>query len=94
MNKNTERYVISQKFNYFYFFLKDGIGKINNLHFSETGSSIIIYSEKAERIIIRPLTDYVEYYYKFENKTRIQTTTDFSRGGKLFIKKIFHSIFM
>ena len=89
INKITERYVINQKFNYFYFFLKDGIGKINNLHFSETGSIIIIYSEKAEKIIIRPLTNYVEYYYKFENKTRIQTTIDFSRGGKFIYKKDF-----
>ena len=78
-----------QNNNYFYFYLKHGIGEINNFHFSGDESSIIIYSEKPIQISINSFTDYVEYYYKFENKTRIQTIIDFSRGGKFIYKKDF-----
>ena len=90
-NKVTGKYTVSniQNYNYFYFYLKHGIGEINNLHFSGTESSIIIYSEKTKQISINSLTDSIEYYYKFENKTRIQTIIDFSRGGKFIYKKDF-----
>ena len=33
--------------NYYYFYLKEGTGEINNLYFSGNGSSLIIYSEKS-----------------------------------------------
>ena len=35
----------TKEINYYYFYLKDGSGKINNLHFSDPSSSLIIYSD-------------------------------------------------
>ena len=34
-------------------------------------------------------SDYFEYYFKTEKKARIQTTIDFSRGGKFIYTKDF-----
>ena len=73
--------------NYHYFYLKEGIGEINGIHFSEEGSSLIIYTEKSETIKIKPITNVMKYYYWSDSKTRIQTLVDFSRGGKFMFKK-------
>ena len=76
------------KYNYFYFYIKKGIGEINNLHFSGTESSIIIYSKKPPDFYINCQTT-VEIYYKYENIARIQTIIDFSKGGKFIYEKDF-----
>ena len=74
--------------NYYYFYLKEGNGKINNLLFSGEGSSLIIYSDiSSSKINITSLSDYLEYYYWNETKTRIQNIIDFSHGGKFIIEK-------
>ena len=75
--------------NYYYFYLKEGIGEINGIHFSEEGSSLIIYTEKSEEVKIKPITNSLKYYYWSDSKTRIQTLVDFSRGGKFMFKKDF-----
>ena len=76
--------------NYFYFYLKLGKGYINNSYVSGPESSIIIYSEKnAGSFYSSMFSDYEEYYYKFENKTRIQTIIDFSREGNFIYEKDF-----
>lgn len=75
--------------NYHYFYLKEGIGEINDIHFSEEGSSLIIYTEKSETIKIKPITSSMKYYYWSESRTKIQTLVDFSRGGKFMFKKDF-----
>ena len=49
------------KINYYYFYLKEGIGEINNLPFSGNGSSLIIYSDNfSSTINITSLSDYIE----------------------------------
>ena len=75
--------------NYHYFYLKEGIGEINGVHFSEEGSSLIVYTEKTEEIKINPITNSLKYYYWSDSKTRIQTLVDFSREGKFMFKKDF-----
>ena len=77
--------------NYYYFYLKEGIGKINNNYFSGPGSSFIIYNEGTSgNINITSLTESFEYYYWNESQTnRIQTIIDFSSGGKFIYKKDF-----
>ena len=75
--------------NYYYFYLKEGVGEINNLHFSEERSSIIIYSDdKTDKITINP-KNMLEYYTWNENVKRIQANVDFSRGGKFIFKRDF-----
>ena len=73
--------------NYFYYYLKNGKAEINGLHFSEARSSLIIYTDKAETINIKPLTNDFEYYTWSEKKTRIQNQVDPGRGGKFIFKK-------
>ena len=77
--------------NYYYFYLKEGVGKINNILYSGSGSSFIIYTDETTgNINITSLTEYIDYYYWNETKTnRIQTIIDFSEVENLFIKKIF-----
>ena len=75
--------------NYYYFYLKGGSGTINNLHFSEERSSIIIYSDDNNYNIYINTNNYLEYYYWSEKVTRVQTKIDFSRGGKFIFKKDF-----
>lgn len=76
--------------NYYYFYLKDGIGEINGLHFSENRSSIVVYSnDKTYPIKIKPISKTLEYYIWYEQKTRLQTIVEFSRGGKFIYKKDF-----
>ena len=77
-------------YNYYYFYLIDGIGEINNLHFSGNRSSIIIYSaENKYNINIKPISQEIEYYYWKEKTQRIQTIVDFSRGGKFIYNRDF-----
>ena len=77
--------------NYYYFYLKDGIGEINNLHFSGSSSSLIIYSDdSSDNIKITSLSDSMECYFWNESSTsRIQTVVDFNKVGKFSIKKDF-----
>jgi Mg-chelatase subunit ChlD len=76
--------------NYYYFYLKDGSGTINNLYFSGEGSSLIIYSDNPSgKIKISSLSQYIEYYYWNETKIRSQNVVDFSRGGKFIMEKDF-----
>ena len=79
-----------QNINYYYFYLKEGFGTIHNLHFGFPGSSLIYYSNNSSEIInITSLSDYIEYYYWNETKSRIQNIIDFSHGGQFIIKKDF-----
>lgn len=76
--------------NYYYFNLKDGIGEINNLHFSGSGSSFIYYSDdENESINIKPLTNSLEYYNSSETMNKIKAKINFMQGGKFIIKKDF-----
>ena len=77
--------------NYYYFYLKDGIGEINDLHFSGPSSSLIIYSDdSSDNIKITSLSDSMECYFWNESSTsRIQTVVDFNKVGKFIIKKDF-----
>ena len=78
-----------QNKNYYYFYLKEGISKINGTHFSGVHSTLIIYTEKSEEINIKSLSDYFEYYTWSEKKIRIQTLVDMGRGGNFIIKRDF-----
>ena len=76
--------------NYYYFYLKEGTGKINNYFFSGKGSSFVIYTDQPGTLNITSLTENIEYYYWNETKNyRIQTIIDFSHGGKFIYKKDF-----
>ena len=74
--------------NYYYFYLKEGVGEINNLFFFGEGSSIMIFSDgKTGNINITSLTDYVEYHYSNETKIRTQSINEFYHPGKFIIMK-------
>ena len=77
--------------NYYYFYLKNGVGEVNNLHFSGPNSSLIIYSDDlSQKINITSLSDSLECYFWNESaNNRIQTVVNFNRGGKFSIKKDF-----
>ena len=46
--------------NYYYFYLKEGVGKINNILYSGSGSSFIIYTDETTgNINITSLTEYI-----------------------------------
>ena len=76
--------------NYYYFYLKEGNGAINNINFSGEASSLIIYSDNPSgKIKITSLTRYIEYYYWNETKVRSQNKVDFSHGGKFIMEKDF-----
>ena len=75
--------------NYYYFYLKNGVSKINGTHFSGYHSALIIYTEKSEEINIKSLSNYFEYYTWSEKKTRIQTIIDMGHGGNFIIKRDF-----
>ena len=81
----------NKSFNYYYFYLKEGVGIINGLHFSGTNSSLIVYSDdSSKQLNVSSLSDYMEYYYWNETKkNRIQNIIDFSHGGKFIIEKDF-----
>ena len=77
-------------FNYLYFYLKEGNGKINNINFSGEGSSLIIYSENPSgKISISSLTPYIDYYCWNETKIRSQNIVDLGHGGKFIMEKDF-----
>ena len=77
--------------NYAYFYLKEGTGTINGLHFSGEHSTLIVYSESKDSITIKPKSESenLKLYYYFEKKIRLQTIVDFSKGGIFIIKKDF-----
>ena len=75
--------------NYYYFYLKEGVGEINNLRFSEERSSIIIYSDDKNDLITISPKNTLEYYTWSENVKRIRANIDFSRGGKFIFKRDF-----
>ena len=86
----TQIIEFEKNINYYYFYLKEGNGEINNLYFSGTHTSLIIYSDNPTgKITIRSISDSLEYYYWNETKIRIQNQVDFSRGGKFIIEKDF-----
>jgi hypothetical protein len=79
-----------QNYNYYYFYLKEGVSKINGTRFSGEHSTLVIYTENIEDINIKALSNYFEYYTKFEKKNkRIQTFVDIGSGGNFIIKKDF-----
>jgi len=75
--------------NYIYFYLIEGIGEINGIHFSGNCSSFVLYSPQKEDITIIPTTPSMFYHYHQENLKRLQTKIDFSTGGKFLFKKDF-----
>ena len=76
--------------NYSYFYLKEGVGKINDLIFSGEHSTIVLSSpQKTDEIIIECLSESLEFYYYSENTKRTQTEVDFSKGGKFSFKNEF-----
>ena len=82
--------IITNNINYYYFYLKEGNGEINNISFYGNLSSFIIYSDNDNDIInIKTKSDYMELYYWNETKDRMQTVSDFSHPGKFIFKKIF-----
>ena len=82
--------VIDVNINYYYFYLKEGSGEINNLYFSGNGTSLIFYSEKTSgKINITSISEYIEYYSWNETKTRVQNLVDLSHGGTFIREKDF-----
>ena len=81
---------ITKNINYYYYYIKEGKGIINDLRFSGNGNSLIIYSDNDNDIInIKPESRNMELYYWNETKLRIQTISDFSHPGKFIFKKDF-----
>ena len=80
---------MDQSKNYYYFYLKEGMAKLNGTHFSGKHSSIMIYSDTVDKITLKPLTASFLYYYKSEKKTRVQNWVDIGRGAKFIFKKDF-----
>ena len=79
---------IENNVNYYYFYLKEGTGIINNMYFLGPGSSIIIYSDNPnEKINVIPVSEYIEYYYREEKRTRILSMVDFSHGSQFILQK-------
>jgi len=75
--------------NYIYFYLSEGKGEINGIHFSGKSSSFVLYSRESEDIIINPISPPMNIHYKEENISRLITKIDFSTGGKFVFKKDF-----
>ena len=80
--------------NYAYFYLKEGVGKINGLLFSGEHSTIALSfikknSQQKDKIKIECISEYLEFYYYFEKQERIQTEVDLTRGGKFSFKNDF-----
>ena len=75
--------------NYYYFYLNEGEGKINNLPFSGKSSSFVIYSDDTSGKINITSDDYMELYFDNRTVERIQTIVDFNHVGKFIIKKDF-----
>ena len=76
--------------NYYYFYLKEGSGIINNLYFYGVGSSLFIYSDNSSgKIKITSLSEYIELYYTNITKSRSLNMIDFCHGGKFIMEKDF-----
>ena len=88
INEETKNSTDSNK-NYISFYLMEGKGEINGIHFSGQSSSIIFVSDTSLELNIKPLTDTLKYKYKDEQMTRIQTKVDLSSGSKFYFKKDF-----
>ena len=89
INETTNITLDSSK-NYVYFYLEEGKGKINGIHFSGKGSSIIFYSNNNLEISIESLPDTImKYKYKQEQISRLLTKVDLSSGSKFYYKKDF-----
>jgi len=73
--------------NYYYLYLSEGIGKVNNLPFSGKSSSFIIYSDDNFGQINITADDYMQLYFDKKSIQRLQTIVDFSHVGKFIIKK-------
>ena len=80
---------IDQTKNYYYFYLKEGMAKLNGTHFSGLHSSIMVYSDQVDKLVLKPLTASFLYYYKSDKKTRVQNWVDMGRGAKFIFKKDF-----
>ena len=80
----------TENINYYYFYLKEGNGQINNLPFSGESSSLIIYSNNISgNINITSLSESMECYFLSKSVKRVQTIVDFNHIGKFIIKKDF-----
>ena len=88
INENTN-YPKKAEYNYIYFYLKEGKGEINGIHFSGDSSSFVLYSTKEEDITIKPASSKMRYYLNEENLKRLRTKIDFSTAGKFVFKKDF-----
>ena len=77
--------------NYYYFYLKEGNGIINNLYFYGEGSSLFIYSDNSSgKIKITSLSEYIEFYYINITKSRSLHMVDFCQEVYLLWEKISH----
>ena len=80
----------TENINYYYFYLKQGNGLINNLTFSGESSSLILYSnDTSGNINITSLSDSMDLYLLNKSVDRIQTIVDFNHVGKFIFKKDF-----
>ena len=75
--------------NYYYFYLNEGEGKINNIPFSGKTSSFIIYSDDTYGQIDIISDDFMELYFDNQTVHRIQNRVDFNSVGIFIIKKEF-----
>ena len=83
-------YSFSSSYNYVYFYLKEGSGKINgNIILSGKSSSLIYYYTSSLNIKIKPITSSMKFLYHTEKLNRLQSSIDFSAGGKFFYQKDF-----
>ena len=73
--------------NYYYFYLNEGKGKINDITFSGKSSSFIIYSNDSFGHINITADDSMKLYFDQKTIQRLQTVVDFDHVGKFIIKK-------
>ena len=75
--------------NYYYFYLKNGTGMINNMAFSGESSILIIYTNDTSsgNINITSTSDSMDCYYSNKTVKRFQAYVDFNSIGKIMIKK-------
>ena len=88
INEETKFNTDSNK-NYIFFYLIDGKGEINGIHFSGQSSSLVFVTNTSLELNIKPLTATLKYRYKDEQMTRIQTKVDLSSGSKFYFEKDF-----
>ena len=73
--------------NYYYFYLNEGEGKINNISFSGKSSSFIIYSDDTSGQIDIISDKYMEFYFDNQTVQRIQVRVDFISVCIFILKK-------